>query len=272
MGRRRTALALISLCGIPLVGQAEVRLIPSGGHPRVDVRMTAEGPWTPLGRSDRFTLNPAGDQRSESAPSVAYQSSQALVAWSAPSDARIRLALGEGGWEMLPERATSEAPSKPFVTKAASFWIVAWSSGSPRQASFVMLSPSGTEIGAEELGEGEVLGVVATGSTVHFVLRNASELRVVMAYFPAPDPTPVLFRSFQITPFAASGAPVNHLFQHSDGSIGTALVWWTSTTSLSYIELTEDGPVLPVRSLTANGNGAKYPQSLVNEALRDLGR
>jgi hypothetical protein len=45
------------------------------------------------------------------------------------------------------------------------------------------------------------------------------------------------------------------------------LTWWSAPRELSFVELAEDGPVLPVETLPAE-HGPEHPHRLVHEAIR----
>ena len=47
------------------------------------------------------------------------------------------------------------------------------------------------------------------------------------------------------------------------------LLWWSDARELSYVELTEDGPDLPVDVISTH-HGQAHPQRLVQQALRDV--
>lgn len=286
---RSAALLGVACLAVLSTAQAEVRLVRSAGAPRVQVTPTLSGPWTPVGGIDARTLNPAGDVRQDGAPSHAVNGRRAIAAWFSPDAEQLRCSVGtpDEGWgatHSLEAHADGRVP--PAVVALRDGWVLAWSD-TVSGLSVAAVSADGRVLQTSLGVTGSLRSVVVIGDVIEIVVGDAAGL-TAYTFLPLPLPDPIVFRQMRTThlgqwaggsarlPVATSRANAGTVqtarFRHPDNSVGTALVWWTSTTSLSYIELTEDGPVLPVRSLTANGNGAKYPQSLVNEALRDLGR
>ena len=286
------SVTLLGVACLAVLGtaRAEVRLVRSASVAKVQVTSTLSGPWSPVGAVDSRTLNPSGDARHDGPPSHAVNGQHAFVAWYSPEDDQIRCAVGTplNGWgASFPLRAHSRLRVPPTVEALSNGWVVAWVDDPSGRLSAAVVSEDG-RVFAGSIGTADaVLRLVIVGETVSIAAANAGQL-VLYAFQPLPLPDPIVFRQIGGVELArvpvrsgmsqglASGwsaeAVQAELFRHSDNSTGTALTWWTSPSTLSYVELAEDGPVLPVRTVSAKGNGAKYPQSLVNEALRDLGR
>lgn len=261
--------ALLALMSFP--ASAEVRLKETVSGPELQVNATHRGIWSATGPVDANTLNPLGDLRGDGYPISGKVQDKLLVAWMRPSTEQIVLTVGDRGWTSELRRSTAAAASTPVVIGSRFGWMVAWSEGDDRAVRVLWVSLAG-EPTALTVGDlsGEVVSGTVIGGSIHVLVRDGSRL-LDLSFLVDIHDDPIIFATapFTETAVLASVEPLMLPLLHG---LSSAVVWWTSPSSLNFIELTEDGPVLPVRSLTAHGNGAKYPQSLVNEALRDLGR
>jgi hypothetical protein len=96
----------------------------------VEVRATARGPWTPLGRVTPATLNPAGDAWGDGSPGVATRGHHALVAWVDHGTRMVEMSLGtQGAWQPLHAPWRVPAVGVPRVVPLLGAWSVVWQDG-----------------------------------------------------------------------------------------------------------------------------------------------
>jgi hypothetical protein len=202
-----------------------------------------------------------------------------------------------GSWTSLPSIHAPDAIGTPLVVAAptggdvAVVWQgiaegeprvrVAWLAhdGAPREQ---VASADGLMLGAVSFEDAfVVVSAEASGTGTGYVLFHImpwepaiNPLATVATPTGAVSPAHVMPWEPWIPPSmtatrALAAADIRvHEVEASEGK--RALVtWWADAQHLRFVEVDEDGPVLPVETLEASGR-ARYPQSLVNEALHSV--
>lgn len=270
---RRIATVGLAFLAAASLASAEVRLARSGNDPDVQVIVTPAGPWSPVGRIDSRALNPRGDLRGDGSPAILAAGSRVLVAWTSREPV-LQLALGDTEWHALPPIALPSRGSTPVLAAIGTAWVVAWSDSTSHDTQLALVLPNGDIRRSATIG-GDLLRLSVQAKAAHVLTLRGGEigLATVLIHVPEPEPTPFLVVG-QWTLMAhvpdEAGALDLGFDVIADDDV-TALTWWPDDRTLAYVELTDDGPDLPVRTLRAHGNGEGRPASLEREALRDLG-
>jgi hypothetical protein len=84
----------------------------------------------------------------------------------------------------------------------------------------------------------------------------------------APGAAPIILRGRARTHSAWPDVRV-HEGTRPQGETFALVTWWMTPQELQFVELDEDGPVMPVETLETRGLAA-YPQSLVEQAVRTV--
>lgn len=274
--RRLIHAVAVTAC-VATCAQAEVRL-RAGARGALQVVASTHGPWSPVGRVDALTLNPAGDLQGDGMPMSAPLGDAVLVAWLSPREVGVRMALGREAWRELPTLGVAAAASTPIVRPAADGWVIAWTEG--QQVRAMVVRRDGVPSGVADIDDGSLLALTVGGGVAHLLIRASDGSAFVTSrWIPEPDPTPVIFATIgtwqlrdlaRVPPSADPTAPWPALHDLGDGR--SALTWWLTPTSLAVVALGEDGPDGEATIVTAPGRGNAYPDALARQALRDLAR
>lgn len=261
---------------------AEVRLVEGvgAGGDAVQVTPTPQGAWTPLDDlvGDEF-LNPAGDVIGDGFPTWSTSSEGTFVAWARPASGQVMLArAGDGAWQ-VPLLINAIAPvGTPRLLVSRDALVVAWQSMRAdvpvTELALVDVHGHGVRLRGETLEiDGVLQGVARTGDTAHVVVIDDGRLIDVILNIPIPPIQPE--RSFEVE-LSALAAPsveawldaASRLHALPSGPVDAfVLTWWSGPRELSFVELGEAGPSLPVETLTAQ-RGPERPEGLVRQALR----
>lgn len=271
--------ALLATATLVVAGSlhAEVRLSGNRTQPAVKLTAAGRGIWSPVGAIDALTLNPEGDLRGDGAPQSVTVGARVLAAWKSGDATAVRLAMGHGGrWRELPSVGIDGFGGGPMVVGMDAGWALAWSDGTTHRTHLVAVGVEGQTSG-EILIDGDLLGLVSEGSVIHLLVSGIAPAELT-TFIHIPDPLPEPFlRVGRWTVLGNSGlgptaAPQLHALdaniEFTSSPDTTILSWWSSDRELSYVELTPDGPVFPVETITAHGNGTSRPASLRREALK----
>lgn len=271
--RLTTAWAVVSMTLAATLASAEVRLSRSKAGPEVSVTISGRGIWTPRGAVDASTLNPSGDLLGDGTPACASTTREVAVAWVAGGGQGIRIATGDREWRPIRTIATRHGAGRPSVMRVSDSWFVAWAEIESQTTTIARIDPHG-RVTQGHLS-GVLIGAFQAPGSASLLVSTGGGIDIVGITVPIPEPEP--------TPFLVVGqwtlmanvpdeaAALDLGFDVIADDDVTALTWWPDDRTLAYVELTDDGPAFPVRTLRAHGNGEGRPASLQREALRDLG-
>ena len=289
-----TTTAGLLLAGAALLpvatARAEVSLVPAKRtvEARVDVRATAQGPWSLLGQPTARTLNPAGDLLGDGFPGTAARSDWACAAWVRPAEGQVLLAVGrEGAWEtplVLAAEAAIGSP-RPVILADGSV-LLGWTeavSGEGLRGRMALVTPDegpaydgfdgpSLVLGGSELGtQAAVLALVDRGSG-SFELILASPIK--------PPNEPPLFRLQTVGwvdgrdgSVSEVAAVITSTIQPlpDEGEVLGVVHWWSAESTLSYVLLLADGGLSPKRELEQANGKVQNPRALLRHLLKAEG-
>lgn len=266
------------------VARAEVRLDSrsAGPGPALQVLPASSGLWTPIGPIDDALLNPTGDLTGDGAPAWAAWASGLDVAWvRGGADVVVVSTADRRGWIARQELAAENALGTPIVASWRRGLLIAWRSLNPTGGEEVRLSwitrdERGGLIERDRLRfDGLLVGTLQQDDTLHVLLLDGGALKDVVLRIPTPPidvldrwevPVDVLLTGRTTALVTPQWLQRLGLALHDDPR-GAALSWWSAPRELSFVELDENGPALPVERLTAE-RGPERPEKLVREAIR----
>jgi hypothetical protein len=202
------------------------------------------------------------------------------------------------GWSAPTPVPASSPVESPLVRSLESGWAVVWQEGGPNASVRVAwLAEGGTVGDTQQVADGALISAVSQGDSTLHVVSLSTRDRVVtvttIVVLASPNwPIPIDWSATALGVVAVRGTvsvpiPVvqvaaAHRGVHAPASAGggvrvhegewrgeeyALVTWWASASELQFVELDEDGPVLPVESLETPA-GAPFSPALVAEALR----
>jgi hypothetical protein len=235
---------------------------------------------------DAALLNPAGDRLGDGVPGWRASGEELHAAWIRPTSCQVIVAWSGGrGWDAQWALDAPGALGTPRVAQwSPQHVVLVWQAhvedGTTTELAFLQ-HQGGRLRGAQRVSLAATLLDVAQGDdALHVVALEGGLATDFIFYVPIPPINPIDWTVVRLDPaldvpldtlpgIAAHVAGMDLRVSELRGASGkqVVLTWWSGPRELSFVELADDGPVLPVETLSSD-HGPVRPQRLVQEAIR----
>jgi hypothetical protein len=281
--RALVACLVLLASGTWAYGEVRVQAKHAKSPLTLEVQPTRSGVWTPVGTVDEYVLNPMGDVVGDGFPGHRVEGDRLWTAWTSPSHGGLMVQSGsKAGWSGPSRVLDPQAVGVPVLLRIEGQPAVMWRSGIAGAEVRVALAaePGEESTSTVVVSRDRLLTWREAGDTIQLIsvgehsrlLIDSVVFRVVL-----PDQPIIIERSsWELGRLSElPGDPANvdlasvrlQEVQVAETTTVGMLTWWAARGELRFVEIDEDGPVLPVETLTHAGR-ADRPNSLLQRARR----